>query len=124
MIGHALALLLLKVASRAPKGMGIYPVSLFVRQSLAALARDDLDGAMTFYAHALARDAGHERVRVLREILTSEIRFRRKALAADRGETGEAAQRGLRVLDGFLAVLRETGAAAGEAFKTRPGPSA
>ncbi|MCC6157923.1 MAG: hypothetical protein IT350_07705 [Deltaproteobacteria bacterium] len=107
-IVHALAIIALKVATRLPKGWGLYPAGFYVGQALAALKTDDLDRAMEFYRLAVARDFTNDRVRVLGEILANEIRFRKSALARRMAAGDAAAQAGMAVLDGFLAELGAT----------------
>ncbi|MCL4233205.1 MAG: hypothetical protein KJ042_01665 [Deltaproteobacteria bacterium] len=105
MIVHALAIIALKVATRLPKGWGLYPAGFYVGQALAALKTDDLDRAMEFYRLAVARDFTNDRVRVLGEILVNEIRFRKGALALRRDAGDASVSAGIAVLDGFLAEL-------------------
>ncbi len=104
-IVHALAIIALKVATRLPKGWGLYPAGFYVGQALAALKTDDLDRAMEFFRLAAARDFTNTRVRVLGEILANEIRFRKSALIRRRDEGDSSARAGIAVLDGFLTEL-------------------
>lgn len=107
-IVHALAILALKVATRLPKGWGLYPAGFYVGQALAALRTDDLDRAMEFYRLAVARDFTNDRVRVLGEILVNEIRFRKGALEKRLDAGDPAARDGMVVLEGFLSELGAT----------------
>ena len=83
-----------------------------MRESLLALKVDDLDLAMDSFRLAAGRQENHPKVAILREILTSEINFRRKKLL-ERIETPnlsptqrEALQQGVEILDRFLEGVR------------------
>jgi hypothetical protein len=114
MIFNVLALALLRGALR----LGLAPVSAIIRRALAAVRKDDLDGAVQLYFDAAARDFSSEKVQVLREILISEIRFRKKALieratilAENSKPLPEAkseiasCESAIKILDGFLVRL-------------------
>ncbi len=107
---YPLALLVLKLATRLPKAGGFFPLGFYVRQALIALKADDLDAAMEGYQTACSKDSENEKVKVLREVLASEIRFRRKKLLerlpAVSGEEAEREVReGVGVLERFLERL-------------------
>jgi hypothetical protein len=110
MIFNALAVLAFRLALRLPRGWGLYPAGFYVRQALAALKVDDLDAALSFYQTALARDFGDEQVAVLREIMVSEMGFRRMKLV-DRlssplsEKEKEDARKGVQVLDNLLVTI-------------------
>ncbi len=97
--------LLVKMTGR----LKIYPTGFYVKRALTAIQSDDLDSAVEYYLQAAAKDFGNEKVIVLREILGSEIRHRKKLLA-DRNTEKDSTQsdeceKGLALLDGFLARL-------------------
>lgn len=76
MIWNVLALSGLRLLFR----LGLAPSSVLIRRSLKALHRDDLTGAVNAYFEAARRDFSSDKVAVLREILISEIKFRKQIL--------------------------------------------
>ena len=76
MIQNVILMALVRAAMRA----GYVPQKMLIARALRALNKDDLDGALESFLVAAKRDAGNEKLQVLREILVSEIKFRRKAL--------------------------------------------
>lgn len=115
------------VALRYAFRFGIAPEGMMVRRALAALKKDDLDLAVDTYFELAKKDFSSEKVQVLREILISEIKFRKQALQkrlyeieskttdfnGESKQEKQAGARALKILDRFLnrlgVGLRETG---------------
>ncbi len=99
-----------KVLVKMTGRLKVYPTGFYVRRALSALNDDDLDGAAEYYQFAAAKDFSDEKVIVLREILASEIRHRKKLLTDRMNGTENIAQiveceKGLKLLDAFLTRL-------------------
>jgi len=112
MMIEPLIYLAFRIALRFPRGFGLYPIGFYVRQALLALKMDDLDTAVSCYRTARSKDFGNEKVLILREILSSEIEFRRRKLlerlsSGDSEDNRQAASRGIVILDRLLGLLGE-----------------
>ena len=113
MIWNVLALSAIRLLFRT----GLAPRSLVIRRSLSSLKSDDLTSAVNLYFEAAGRDFSSEKVEVLREILVSEIKFRKQVMEKRSQElSGDASEStasreiaacysAVEVLDGFLQRL-------------------
>lgn len=97
--------LLIKMTGR----FNIYPAGFYVKRALSAVSADDLDAAINYYHRAAAKDFGNEKVMVLREILASEIRHRKKLIldrqSGEKPVQDEECQKAVKLLDDFLARM-------------------
>ena len=99
-----------KLLVKATGRLNIYPTGFYVKRALSSVRTDDLDAAIEYYQRAAAKDFGNEKVKVLREILASEIRHRKKLLtdrksAPESDSDNDECEKGVRLLDGFLVRL-------------------
>ena len=60
--------------------VGLAPKAALIRRSLNALRKDDLELAIATYFELARRDFSTKKVQILREILVSELRYRKKVL--------------------------------------------
>ena len=99
--------------------LGLAPKGALIRRALSALRKDNLDLAVHSYFDLAKRDFSSEKVQVLREILVSEISYRKKLLLerienlarpserneADRQKEIEGCQNAIKILDEYLGRL-------------------
>lgn len=99
--------------------LGLAPKSALIRRALTALRKDNLALAVDTYFDLAKKDFSSEKVQVLREILVSEISYRKKLLieriaslqgSEDAGEEAikreiDACQDAMRFLDEYLGRL-------------------
>jgi hypothetical protein len=99
--------------------LGLAPKGAVIRRALSALRKDNLDLAVNSYFDLAKRDFSSEKVQVLREILISEISYRKKLLLerienlksssdmeeAKRQREIDGCQNAIKILDEYLGRL-------------------
>jgi hypothetical protein len=95
---------------------GLAPQGMVIRRALIAIKKDNLSEAVDIYTKLARKDYSSEKVRILHEILVSELNYRKKILT-ERIQTLEenqtpatpsnpsqikAALQATKILDGFL----------------------
>ena len=99
--------------------LGIAPKGSVIRQSLTALKKDDLGGALDNYFLLARTGFSADRVQVLREIIISEIKYRKKVLqeriaeldkngsknSSESDRERKGCKDALSILDGYLGRL-------------------
>lgn len=99
--------------------LGLAPKGSVIRQALIALKKDDLGSALDSYFMLAKADFSNERVQVLREIIISEIKYRKKVLhermeqlkdnttngALENDREFQSCREALSILDGYLGRL-------------------